>query len=245
MASLYLDESIPSGSVSIGDVITIRGAEAKHAVAVSRVRPGDQIAVGNGAGLVAWGEVTSATPTELSLVVEMVSETEAPQPRLGLVQALAKGDRDELAVQAATELGVAAITPWAAQRSVSRWDGVKQSRGRERWQTIAREASKQSIRSTVPPVAPIATTAELAALAAIDQVLVLDPTGSEALSAVELTATGTIWLVVGPEGGISDKELTQLESAGARRVTLGTGILRTSTAGPAAIAVLNARLGRW
>jgi 16S rRNA (uracil1498-N3)-methyltransferase len=245
MSSLYLDESLPAGTVDVGDLLSVTGNEARHAVTISRVRVGERVAIGNGAGLIAWGMVASATAAELTITVEMVGESDPPVPRLGLVQALAKGDRDEMAVQAATELGVDSILPWAAARSVSRWEGARQARGRERWQAIAREASKQSIRATVPTVGMIATTKSLCALAGTDCVLVLDPNSPRPLTGVDLPTSGTIWVLAGPEGGISEDELTSLETAGAHRVSLGTGILRTSTAGPAAIAVLNAQLGRW
>jgi 16S rRNA (uracil1498-N3)-methyltransferase len=159
------------------------------------------------------------------------------------VQALAKGDRDELAVQAATELGVSGVIPWAAERSVTRWEGAKLEKGRARWEAIVREASKQSIRAWVPEVGELVSTGSMISIRG--RVLVLDPTAEVALSSVALPDEGRILLVVGPEGGISPRELELLEQAGATRVRLGSEILRTSTAGPAAIAVLNARLGRW
>lgn len=234
MASLYLSDYLENAAV--GDSITLDGDEAKHAVAVARTRLGERLAIGNGRGLIAHGVVTSLDP--FSLTVDDVRVESAPDPQLWLVQALAKGDRDELAVQAATELGVSGIIPWAAERSVSRWEGAKLEKGRLRWESIVREASKQSIRAWVPAVEPLATTKQLNGF-------VLDPTATEALSTVALPASGRISLVVGPEGGISPRELELLEQQGCVRVRLGAEILRTSTAGPAAIAVLNARLGQW
>jgi len=164
-----------------------------------------------------------------------------------LVQALAKGDRDELAVQAATELGVDGIIPWQAARSVARWDAAKAAKNRERWQTIAREATKQSVRPWMPTVEPLATTADLAARAAEATVLVLEPTAEHALTALDAAALGhgDVLIVVGPEGGVAPEERQRLVAGGARAVRLGASVLRTSTAGPAAIAVLSTRLGRW
>lgn len=164
-----------------------------------------------------------------------------------LVQALAKGDRDELAVQAATELGVDAIVPWRAARSVSRWDAAKAEKGRTRWATIAREAAKQAHRAWLPEVEPVETTSGLTARAAASRMLVLEPTAELALTGVELDAADTldVVLVVGPEGGIDPSELAALRAAGAQEVRLGDTVLRTSTAGPAAIAVVSAALGRW
>jgi 16S rRNA (uracil1498-N3)-methyltransferase len=163
------------------------------------------------------------------------------------VQALAKGDRDELAVQAATELGVSGVVPWAAERSVVRWEGPKRVKGEDRWRAIVREASKQSLRAFVPDVAPLAGTADVAALAAGGHtVLVLEPTATHRLAAVALAPdAGRVYLVVGPEGGIAPGELDRFRSAGARLVRLGREVLRTSTAGPSALAVLSANSGRW
>lgn len=237
MASLYLSAALQSAEV--GSRVVLMGEDAKHAVTVARTRVGERLSIGNGRGLVVHGSVESVEPGQLSLVVESVRDEPRPSPELWLVQALAKGDRDELAVQAATELGASGVIPWSASRSVTRWDAAKAEKGRARWEAIVREASKQSIRAWVPEVEPVAA---LATLAALDGVLVLDPTATTRLSEVDLPANGRIHLVVGPEGGIDEREFAAL---GGTRVRLGAEVLRTSTAGPAALAVLNARLGRW
>ena len=161
-----------------------------------------------------------------------------------LVQALAKGDRDELAVQAACELGVDEIVPWQAARSISRWEGAKADKGRERWATIVREAAKQAHRAWVPEVSSVQSTAQLAARAADARMLILDPWTQTRLAGIRPDGRDLV-LVVGPEGGIAPEELEKLEAAGAERVRLGETVLRTSTAGPAAIAVLSSILGRW
>lgn len=242
MANQYLSEEL--GEPAVGSVASVTGAEARHAVTVSRLAVGESVRVGNGAGLVAVGPVTSVAPTEFTFVVQVVERIEHPTPAVWLAQALAKGDRDELAIQAATELGVDGIIPWTASRSVSRWEGPKIAKGQERWRAVVREATKQSTRAWLPEVAPLVTTKQLAALADGSQLLVLDPLAEQSLTDVEL-GDRDIVLVVGPEGGISPAELEQLSAAGATGVRLGTSILRTSTAGPAAIAVLSAKLGRW
>jgi 16S rRNA (uracil1498-N3)-methyltransferase len=204
------------------------------------VRVGERLAVGDGAGLIVEGAVASTDDGVLELDVEVVRRDERPAPELWLAQALAKGDRDELAIQAATELGVSGVIPWQAERSVSRWEGAKAAKGRERWQSIVREAAKQSIRAWVPEVSAPVTATQLAQLHGL--VLVLEPTASRPLTDVVLDEHDRITLVVGPEGGIAPREL---EVLGGTPVRLGAEVLRTSTAGPAALAVLNARLGRW
>ncbi len=242
MASLYLNPKLDREVAELGGRANVTGDEARHAVQVARVRVGERIAISNGSGFIVWGAVMTATPAEVEIEVDWLREDAEPAPALWLAQALAKGDRDELAVQAATELGVSGVIPWAAERSVTRWEAAKAAKGQERWGAIVREASKQAIRTRIPEVAPLASTAQLAGVPG--QLLVLDPVAEVALTAVALAAS-RITLVVGPEGGISPREFERFEQAGAVRARLGTEVLRTSTAGPAALAVLNARLGRW
>lgn len=252
MAHFYLDETLAAQVATAeggaaASVVHVRGSDARHAATVSRVRVGEQLRLGDGAGLVVHGVVSVVEPGDVALAVDRVERYERPSPSIHLVQALAKGDRDELAVQAATELGVDGVIPWQAARSVSRWDAAKAVKGRERWQTIAREATKQAVRPWMPVVEPLATTAQLVARAAQSTVLVLDPAGDHPLTALTPHDLGPrdILLVVGPEGGIAPEERDALLAQGARCVRLGASVLRTSTAGPAAIAVLSAALGRW
>lgn len=242
MAHFYLDEHLETATH--GDRVTITGSEARHAVTVSRLAVGESITIGNGAGLIVTGSVQSAEPSTLVVAVDSVRSEPRREPGVFLAQALAKGDRDELAVQAATELGVDGIIPWAAARSISRWEGAKIAKGRDRWVAVTREATKQSIRAWMPDVLDLVTTKQLARLAEGARMLVLDPGAPTAIS--EITPDGRdVIIVVGPEGGIAPQELDVLEAAGASTVRLGSEVLRTSTAGPAAIAVLSVALGRW
>jgi 16S rRNA (uracil1498-N3)-methyltransferase len=165
---------------------------------------------------------------------------------LTLIQALAKGDRDELALQACTELGIDAVIPWQAERSVSIWKQDKKIKGQLRWQAIATEAAKQSLRAFIPTVEPVLGTEELVErVKSFDTCLVLDPTAKVSITSVELSASKSIAIVVGPEGGISEQELQALQRAGGLLVSLGSGILRTSTAGVAVVSYLQAKLGNW
>lgn len=257
MAHFYLDGALSAADCPPGALVTIGGPEARHAVTVSRVHVGESLLLGNGSGLVLSGTVETVQGAQapggalLSLRVQTATLTPVASPGIRLVQALAKGDRDELAIQAATELGIDGIVPWLAGRSVSRWEGVKIAKGRERWMTIVREASKQSIRPWLPGVAELTSTKQLAALAGTTRMLLLEPTATLRLTevATALSAddgdTRDILLVVGPEGGLSPAEISTLEGAGASAVRLGDTVLRTSTAGPAALAVLNVALQRW
>jgi 16S rRNA (uracil1498-N3)-methyltransferase len=226
-------------SLEAGITIELDGPEGKHAVQVRRMRVGEAIQISDGKGIRVRGSVTEISGSSLSLIAEEVIKEELPKRQITLVQALAKGDRDEMAIQAATELGAIGIIPWQASRSISRWDGPKKDKGQARWQQIVSEAAKQSLRAFTPVVTPIHDTKEVSAMAkSFDLVLVLDTSATKELVDTELAATGTIALIVGPEGGIEQSELDLLEEAGAKLVSLGANVLRTSTAGPAVIAAL-------
>lgn len=242
MAHFYLNEFL--GSAAVGDRVAVEGKEARHAVTVSRLSVGESVSIGNGAGLVATGEVVDATHERLEIEVARVQDVPQPSPAIFLAQALAKGDRDEFAVQTATELGVDGVIPWMAGRSISRWEGAKVAKGHARWSAVAREATKQSMRAWIPDVLDMVTSRQLAKLGEGARLLVLEPTADVALTDVDLDERDLV-VVVGPEGGITEAELDLFAAAGATAVRLGGNVLRTSTAGPAAIAVLSAKLGRW
>lgn len=229
---------------AIGELVRFTGAEAKHASLVRRVRVGETVTIGDGRGVWLEGAAEDVTASQVSVRITERRVHDGPETRIVLAQALAKGDRDELAVQAACELGVDEVIPWQAARSVSRWEGPKAAKGRERWAAIVREAAKQAHRAWVPDVSAVQSTAQLAERAAHARLLVLDPWTETPLTGIRPDGRDLV-LVVGPEGGIAPDELERLEAAGAERVRLGHTVLRTSTAGPAAIAVLSANLGRW
>jgi 16S rRNA (uracil1498-N3)-methyltransferase len=227
-------------------IIVLGGEEGRHAATVRRIRAGETVELADGSGTVARCEVSAAGKDRLELVVSSVELVPAPALRFGLVQALAKGGRDEQAVETATEVGVDVVIPWQAARSVSRWEGPKVTKNEKRWATIAREAAKQSRRARVPQVEPLRATNALARrLAGAELALVLHEDATEPLVRVKLPDAGEVLLVVGPEGGIGEPELSTLTEAGARPVRLGTEVLRTSSAGPIALGYLAAASGRW
>ncbi|MFZ4117902.1 MAG: 16S rRNA (uracil(1498)-N(3))-methyltransferase [Rhodoluna sp.] len=223
----------------VGSTIELDGPEGKHAVQVRRMRAGEAIQLSDGQGVRARGSVVEVAGSFLKLIVEEVIKEDLPLRQITLVQALAKGDRDELAIQAATELGVSSVIPWQAVRSISRWDGPKQAKGQARWQQIVSEAAKQSLRAFTPGVSNIVDTNQLGLrVKDFDLVLVLDTTATEQLSQLSIPKEGKLAIVVGPEGGIDLGELEILQNFGAKLVSLGANVLRTSTAGPALIAAL-------
>jgi len=239
---------VPPGSLDAatsGAVVDVTGAEGHHAVAVLRLRLGEEVFVADGRGVRAVAEVIDIDRSRLTVRVSSVAREAPPALRWVLVQALAKGDRDTSAVETATEYGVDEIVPWQADRSISVSRADKVERGRHRWEDIAIAAAKQSRRSTVPAVSPMVRTRDLVARVRGGQTAyLLHEAATEPLSRVALPSTGEVLLVVGPEGGIAPAELEALVAAGATPVRLGTEVLRTSSAGPAALAVLNA-MSRW
>jgi len=231
---------------AIGSRIKLAGSEAKHAVSVRRIQIGEAIAIADGSGLKVRGKVVALAKDWLEIEVSDLETLKKPTTEIFLVQALAKGDRDELAIQASTELGISGVIPWQSERSVSIWKDEKKTKGQLRWQAIVTEAAKQSLRPFIPAVEAVIQGNELLErLKKFDLVLVLDPTAEVSITSIKLAGVSSIAVVVGPEGGISDSELEQFQSAGLSRVSLGSGILRTSTAGVAVISYLQAALGDW
>lgn len=238
------------------DVVVLSGAEGRHAAAVRRLRPGERAELTDGAGLMvscvvspaAGQTAASQTAAGQTVTFDVVARRMVPRPSpsLTVVQALPKGERGELAVETMTETGVDTIVPWAAERCVVQWRGDKAIRGADRWRSTAREAAKQSRRAWLPEVAPLASDSDVEArIDKADLAIVLEGDADAGLSSLPLPDRGEIVLVVGPEGGISPRERFAFSAAGAVECRLGPTVLRTSTAGVAAAAVIFARCGRW
>lgn len=243
---------VPTGTVDglgAGDLVTVTGEEARHAAVVRRLRAGEAVIVADGDGGAVTGEVVAAAPDRLEVQVSGRRDEPEPRTRLVLVQALAKGGRDEEAVEAATELGVDEVVPWEAARSIVRWRGPKADKARQKWVNVVTAAAKQSRRARTPHVAEVVTTRQLVDRGSVPgtRVLVLHedarPTLPEALGDLD-DGVSELLLVVGPEGGIGEDETGPLQAAGATLVRLGPSVLRSSTAGPAALAVIGAAV-RW
>ncbi|PRX47107.1 16S rRNA (uracil1498-N3)-methyltransferase [Prauserella shujinwangii] len=242
---VFLVDRLPGGEEAVLD-----GEEARHAVTVRRTRPGERLTLSDGAGGIADCVVESVHPgREPRLGLRLLDRRHEPAPalRVTLAQALAKGDRGELAVELATEAGVDAVLPWRAARSVARWDdGPRGAKALARWRATARAAAKQARRGRLPDVREPVTTAQLAdVLAEAELALVLDSEAPRGLADVTLPAEGELVLVVGPEGGVTADEAAAFAAAGALGVRLGRSVLRTSTAGAVALGALGALTDRW
>lgn len=244
-ANLFLADPGSLDGLEPGAVVEVGGAEGHHAVSVVRLALGESVYVGDGDGTRALAEVVGVERSLLRARVVSVETEPAAAAAYTLVQALAKGDRDEQAIEAATELGVDAVVPWQSARSVVQWRADKVARGQARWAAVVTAATKQSRRFHVPQVRSMARTADVVTLlAGAGLGIVLHEEARRPLANVELPSAGEIVLVVGPEGGIAEAELDAFVAAGAVAVRLGPEVLRTSTAGPAALAVLNG-MSRW
>ncbi|MGX6605103.1 16S rRNA (uracil(1498)-N(3))-methyltransferase [Micromonosporaceae bacterium Da 78-11] len=242
-APLFLVEALPAGSS-----FTLDGPEGHHAATVQRLRVGESLILADGRGGSASAEVTAVARGSVDVTITGREQVGPAVPRLVVAQGIAKGDRGELAVQAMTEIGVDEIVPWAASRSVAQWRGDRGVKARDKWASTAREAAKQARRPWLPVIGgdPDCSTRQVAArLGGATTGFVLHEEATERLTTAELPTSGEIVLVVGPEGGISDAERDAFVAAGATTVRLGREVLRTSTAGVAALSVLSARLDRW
>ena len=235
-----------------GSTIVLSGAEGRHATTVRRLGPGEHVDITDGAGTMAHCVITLARPGVLELAVLERAFAPPPVPRLAVVQAIPKGDRGELAVETMTEVGVDLIVPWAAERCVVRWRGDKADKGAARWRSAAIAAAKQSRRSWLPEVSEVASSAEVAArVKAIVSggrgvAVLLDPDAPQSLPAVASARGVTeIVLLVGPEGGISPTETGLFAEAGAVGARLGPTVLRASSAGAIAAALIMTAAGRW
>ena len=231
---LFLVEALP-----VGDRWRLDGPEGHHAADVQRLKAGEGLLLCDGRGGLLEAVVAASYKGALELDLGARTHVPAPSPSVTVVQGIPKGERGELAVQLLTEVGVDRIVPWQAARSIAKWRDAKPL---QRWRSTVREAAKQSRRAWLPEVTEPRTTKQLEQqLDPAGTVLLLHEEASVPLSAVPLT--GDITLVVGPEGGIAPEELAALSSA--RPVRLGPEVLRTSTAGAAALAALSIRLSRW
>lgn len=247
------DTTLPvflAGQVPSHGQYLLDGEEARHAATVRRLRAGERLMLSDGAGTMARcvvEAVQAGRDAVLTLAVEDSWSEPPPALRVVVVQALAKGDRGELAVELATEAGADAVVPWRAARSIARWDdGPRGDKALGRWRATARAAAKQARRAYVPDVTDPVDTPELASLiGTASGAIVLESDAPDRLADLTLPDTGDLFLVIGPEGGITDDELTTLTGAGARAARLGTTVLRTSTAAAVALGAVGALTTRW
>jgi 16S rRNA (uracil1498-N3)-methyltransferase len=238
---------VPSlDDVQVGARVEVTGSEAHHAVAVRRLRVGEQVVLTDGRGCSVVGTVAGTGKRAFSVEAASITDEPEPTPAITVVQAIPKGERGELAVEVLTEVGVARIVPWSAARCVAVWKGERAHKSPARWRATAREAAKQARRAWLPEVADLASTADVIALVVASELTVVLHEGADgSLAALPVPEDGSVLVVVGPEGGLTDEEVAAFVDAGAHAVRLGSEVLRTSTAGVAAVSALLARTSRW
>jgi 16S rRNA (uracil1498-N3)-methyltransferase len=246
-APVFVVEAARLSAAAPGSVVRLDGPEGRHAVAVKRLEVGEAVTLTDGLGRGGHGTVRAVHGKDaLDVVLDELREEPEPSPRITVVQALPKGDRGELAVETMTEVGVDTVIPWSAARCITQWKGERGAKALAKWRATAREAGKQSRRLRFPEVREPMTTRQLVPLlAAAAFAAVLHEEGAEPLATAALPASGELVLIVGPEGGVSPEELAAFAEAGAKPYRLGPSVLRTSTAGVAAGALLLGRTGRW
>lgn len=232
-ATVFFLDPVPG----VGEIAVLDGQEGRHAATVRRIGVGERLVLADGRGRVADAEVTSVGKDRLELLVSDVQVLEQPKPLVTLVQALPKAERSELAVELATEAGIDAVIPWQSLRCVAKWEGPKLAKGVARWRSAAVSAAKQSRRAFVPEIAELHTRGAVVA--------VLQESATTPLAGLPLASADEVFLVVGPEGGLDDSEISALSEAGATPVLLGPTVLRTSTAGAVALGAIGVLTDRW
>jgi 16S rRNA (uracil1498-N3)-methyltransferase len=246
VATLFYVDALPD----TGALAVVDGDEGFHAATVRRIRPGERLVLGDGAGGLARCEVERAGRDGLYARVLGRWCVPPARPAVTVVQALPKSDRSELAIELATEAGADALVAWQAARCVASWEGARVDKGLRRWRAVARSAARQSRRAHIPPVEGVLSTAALIQrvrdeVASGSVVLALHESATDPLADIHVAQANSVLLVVGPEGGIAPDEIAALSDAGAVGVRLGPQVLRTSTAAAVALGALGVLTPRW
>ena len=238
MLTLFFTDQINNGSTQILDK-----DEAHHAIKVLRLKLGEVIKISDGVKKWVSGPIIEISKKELTISVSEKGEFEEKSPELVLVQAVTKSDRNKEMLELVVEAGVDRIIPWQAERSISKW----QSDSAQKWEITIKEACKQARQIRLPKLMPMLTTAGVVQLLSKDaQAIVFHESAAEKLAQLQLTdSLKSIFLVIGPEGGISPNELSIFENSGGKVVRLGETVLRSAHAGFAAISAVQTKLGRW
>lgn len=246
VATLFYVDALPD----TGALAVVGGDEGFHAATVRRIRPGEQLVLGDGAGGLARCVVEHAGRDGLRARVLGRWSVAPGRPPVTVVQALPKSERSELAIEMATEAGADAFVAWQAARCVASWDGARVDKGLRRWRAVARSAARQSRRAHIPPVDGVLSTAALTqwigdVVATGGMALALHESAAGQLTNLGLAQAKSVMLVVGPEGGIAPDELATMTAAGAMAVRLSPTVLRTSTAAAVALGALGVLTPRW
>lgn len=232
--------------LSPGLQLALPEATVAHLVRVLRLGIGDDIVLFNGDGndyaarLVSVGKRSAVA--EVIACIPVASESPL---QITLAQGIARGEKMDLILQKATELGVHRVVPVITERTEVKLDGDRCEKKLQHWNGVLAAACEQSGRARLPTLDTPMALDRFAASAGGDRRLILDPHGATSLAGLALSPRATVTILIGPEGGLSPRDLTALDVAGFERIRLGPRVLRTETAGLAAIAALNALYGDW
>ena len=238
MLSLFFVDQLSTGQTQ-----ELSGEEGHHAVSVMRLSVGEQIKIADGSGNWVSGTITEVNKRSLMIDVAQRGSAQAGKPELVVVQAVTKSDRIKEMLELLTVGGADQIIPWQAERCISKW----QRDSAQKWKSSIKEAAKQARRVKLPLLADEVTTNQLVkSFHSTDKVVILHEGAMTGISQLNLSNNlERIILIIGPEGGISDAEISQLEAAGAVTARLGELVLRSAHAGFAALAAIQISIGRW
>ena len=238
MLTLFFTDQINDGSTQ-----TLDKDDAHHAIKVLRLKLGEVIKISDGVKKWVSGSIIEISKKELTISISERGDFEEKKPELVLVQAVTKSERNKEMLELAIEASVDRIIPWQAERSISKW----QSDSAQKWEIGIKEACKQARQVRLPKLMPMLTTAGVVQLLSKDaRIIVFHESASEKFAQLQLPESlASIYLVIGPEGGISQSELSKFENGGSKIVRLGETVLRSAHAGFAAISAVQTKLGRW
>jgi 16S rRNA (uracil1498-N3)-methyltransferase len=238
LSTFYVKE----GTDFSANQIEVDGDEAHHGVNVLRLKTSEEVKISDGVG--SWGVGTVSQINKKSFTVEISDRGFEPasKQRVVVVQAILKNDANKDAVDFLTQVGADEIIPWQSQHCIGKFDDKSLSK----WQTAARESSRQSRRVRIPVISNVYSTENLISkITGLQNIFVLHESADNRLSQIEINQEANVILIVGPEGGLSEIEINAFVTAGAKIVRLGESVLRAANAGAAAASVVMSRTGKW
>ncbi len=238
MLTLFFSDQISTGQRQV-----LENEEAHHAIKVLRLNTGEVIKISDGVGNWVSGPIVEIAKKELFISITERGQIQAAKPELVLVQAITKSDRNKEMLELAVEAGVDRIIPWQSERSISKW----QSDSEQKWQVGIKQSCKQARQVKLPQLMQVMSTSEV--IKSIGEGgfgIVFHEEASTKLSDLTIpNSQSSVYLVIGPEGGISEQELLSFQNNGSNVVRLGDTVLRSAHAGFAALSAVQTKLGRW
>ena len=238
MLTLFFSDQISTGQRQI-----LEDEEAHHAIKVLRLNTGEIIKISDGVGNWVSGPIVEIAKKELFISITERGQIQAAKPELVLVQAITKSDRNKEMLELAVEAGVDRIIPWQSERSISKW----QSDSEQKWQVGIKQSCKQARQVKLPQLMQVMSTSEV--IKSIGEGgfgIVFHEEASTKFSDLTIpNSQSSVYLVIGPEGGISEQELLSFQNNGSKVVRLGDTVLRSAHAGFAALSAVQTKLGRW